>query len=497
MTAPLRVRGYAVEGRLGGGASGDVWRARALSSGALVALKRIPVADEEQRVRARAEAALLGALDHPNLVRLHGLVELDAAVVLVLDLADGGTLAELLAGRDRLTPGEVVTALAPIADALAHLHDAGVLHGDVSPANILFTANGTPMLADVGAARLVGDDAAVAASAYVDPAVAAGFVPGPPSDAFMLAGVALHALTGAPPWPDADPGAALERAAGGRLDDVGLRLADADVPPAMAAPLVRALDVDPQRRGTAAELALDLGHGATPVAVDRTAGRVSGSDAHWDGPRHAAAPRGDPPPTRLVARPRPVIPRPPVRERRRRLPLIAALSALGVLAGAGIAWAVVGTPPPRHQASPPSTSPSSSPSDAEEVGVSDWVAELDRLDAVRGRAYAARRAVLLRRVYLAGPLLAADTAMLNRLVPRGCGLDGVRTRYSALQVSDRAGSAVLIAQARLAPAELRCAGVLRDSAPGAEARLRIVLRSTGTGVRIADEQRLDPPPPRR
>ena len=195
------LRGYVVERPLGRGASGEVWRARAAASGAPVALKRILTADDGERERACAEAALLRTLDHPNLIRLHAVVPTADAVVLVLDLADGGSLADLLDARGRLAPGEVITAVAPVAAALAYLHEAGIVHGDVSPGNVLFTAAGMPLLADVGVARLVGEDDAVRATpAYVDPTVAAGHLPGPPSDVFMLAGVALHALTGTPPW---------------------------------------------------------------------------------------------------------------------------------------------------------------------------------------------------------------------------------------------------------------------------------------------------------
>ncbi|MDT4918074.1 MAG: eukaryotic-like serine/threonine-protein kinase, partial [Pseudonocardiales bacterium] len=449
MSSPLRVRGYTVERRLGSGATGDVWQARAIGSGALVALKQVPVADEDQRARARSEAALLAALDHPNLVRLHTLIEVEAAVVLVLDLADGGSLAELLAARGRLEPGEVITAIAPIAAALEHMHDAGVVHGDVSAANSLYTAGGAPLLADVGVARLTGDeDDAAATPAYIDPAVAAGYVPGAASDVFMLAGVALHALTGAPPWPDPDPVVALAHAEAGVLDDVPQRLAAAAVPPAMAAALSRALDVDPRRRGTAADLALDLAHSAPAVAVDLAAGSAPDATGSWSGPRHAVRLPTDPPPTRLVARPRPVIPRPPHgrrnrRGRIRRAPLVVALAVAGVVAAAGIVVVTNGGGVPRPRAVPASPVPASPlpasplPMRGDGTGVAagraelDWVAELDRLDAVRARAFARRRPALLRNVYLSGALRVADAATLSRLVPAGCELRGARTSYSA------------------------------------------------------------------
>src|SRR6185312_14703382 len=101
----------------------------------------------------RAEAALLAALDHPNLIALRACLPLDTGLVLVLELAEAGTLAALLARRRRLTPPEVVAAISPIAAALAHAHDAGLLHGDVSAANILFSRAGRPKLADLGVAR--------------------------------------------------------------------------------------------------------------------------------------------------------------------------------------------------------------------------------------------------------------------------------------------------------------------------------------------------------
>ena len=76
---------------------------------------------------------------------------------LIMDYAAGGSLGQLVAGRGRLGPGETVTVLTPIAQALAYLHGQGFTHGDVSPGNVLFTAHGKPLLADLGVARMVAD----------------------------------------------------------------------------------------------------------------------------------------------------------------------------------------------------------------------------------------------------------------------------------------------------------------------------------------------------
>ena len=164
-----------------------------------VAVKVLVAGDPERQAR---EAALLGALDHPHLVRLLEVVHQPRRggaprVALVLDLLAGGSLAALLARRGRLRPGEVVTAIAPVAAALAHAHAHGVVHGDLSPGNIVFTAEGRPVLTDLGVARVLGETSAGEVTpAYVDPTVARGGAPGPASDVFGVAAAAFHALTG-------------------------------------------------------------------------------------------------------------------------------------------------------------------------------------------------------------------------------------------------------------------------------------------------------------
>ncbi|MEP7179265.1 MAG: serine/threonine-protein kinase, partial [Pseudonocardiales bacterium] len=269
-----KLPGYVIEDLLGFGGSGDVWRGRVAASGEPVALKRIKVGDPVRLRSVHTEAALLIALDHPHLIRLHEMVPTDDAVVLVIDLAQGGTLAELLEARGVVTPGEAVTALAPIGAALAYAHNAGVVHGDVTPSNILFTEAGMPLLADLGVARLLDDDAAVQSTpAFIDPAVAAGCVPGPQSDVFMLGAVTFRALTGRSIWPGDTAEEVLAAAVAGELDDLIGPFAAAEIPEPVRAVVSRALSIEPAHRGTAAEFALDLRHAATPVGVELHAGR--------------------------------------------------------------------------------------------------------------------------------------------------------------------------------------------------------------------------------
>lgn len=521
----FRVPGYRVEQLLGAGSSGEVWRASVTSTGVPVALKRIWLSERGQRESAIAEAAMLSTLDHPHLMKLHKVHRQDDAVVLALDLAAAGSLADLLARRGRLTVGEVITAIAPIGGALAYAHTAGVVHGDVSAANILFTDIGLPLLADLGVARLLGDWApARTTPSYIDPMVAAGAVPVAASDLFMLAGVALHALTGAPPWQGDDARRLLESAAGEDPDFAG-RLAAANVPPAVSRPIVRALDLDPARRGTTTEFALELRHAAEPVAVELSAGRSRHAAARpidsWPlesvpalgTPAQSSAPV--PPFARLpltdgVRAPAPFAPagRHHARgtRRTRRWPIAVAASvavalAVALAVTAAVRWShdpvaphaaahpvpTLRTPPtttnaPDEPAASPAVDEPSprTPPPARRAGLR---ATLVALDALRARAFATRDPALLRGVYASPALLARDRAMLLSIVPAGCGLRGVRTTFGALAVSP--GLRVRTTTA-LAPSTLVCGGTRSGTAAGRGPRpVTVELVRSGGGYRIA------------
>ncbi|TAL15904.1 MAG: serine/threonine protein kinase, partial [Frankiales bacterium] len=182
--------GFDVQCLLGFGATGEVWRAVELATGETVALKRLREGADADALRR--EAALLAGLDTPYVVRLRAVV----GSVLVLDHAAGGSLAALLARRGALDPGEVVTIAAPLAQALAAAHARGLVHGDLTPANVLFTADGMPLLSDLGLARLAGQRLATVdgTAEYVDPAVAAGGEPDAAADVWALAAVCHHLL---------------------------------------------------------------------------------------------------------------------------------------------------------------------------------------------------------------------------------------------------------------------------------------------------------------
>ncbi len=195
-----QVPGHRVETVLGRGASSTVWQGRD-AMGAAVAIKvphEVGRLDDEQA--ARTEQHVLMAVRHEHLVALRDVVAMpDDRVALVFDLVTGASLRGTVQARGHLRGGEVVTVVTPLCEAVAALHGAGGLHGDISPSNVMVTATGKPLLLDLGAARLAGSplDAPVFGTAgFVAPEVRQGFAPTEASDVFSLGALAWFCLTG-------------------------------------------------------------------------------------------------------------------------------------------------------------------------------------------------------------------------------------------------------------------------------------------------------------
>lgn len=261
--APPVVPGYVLEEVLGHGASSTVWSARSQVTGGRVAVKVTPASLRygQQVVDAAVrERAVLAAVVSEHVVRLHETRRLDnGAVALVLDLADGGSLHDLVSIRGALPPGEVVTIVTSLATTLGELHAAGVIHADLSPGNVLFTAEGKPMLSDYDAARLVGEQhphRVAGTSGFVAPEVERGGLPMEASDVWSLAALAWYALAGGSPPPT----------------DCPLGVAEEVVGPEFARLLARMLAAEPRDRPSASACAVASYRAAEPVPV-RLAGR--------------------------------------------------------------------------------------------------------------------------------------------------------------------------------------------------------------------------------
>lgn len=269
---------------LAAGASAQVWRGERLSTGEAVALKVFP---PDQLAAVRREAALAAAVDHPHLVTVLDVVADEDHVALVTEHAAGGDLADLLAQRGRLTPGQTLTVLIPLAAALATAHERQVVHGDVSAGNIVFDQAGRPLLADLGSARAAMETGRPVQATPCDaaPELARAGAPTPATDLFSLGSVALACLTGRPAWPADDLRDVVIQAAAGQWPD----LPD-DAAPAQLVTAVRSLlEHDPDRRPGAASLVLDLRSAGRPEPLDVSVGRRSGRS-----PRAAAGPVSEP-----------------------------------------------------------------------------------------------------------------------------------------------------------------------------------------------------------
>ncbi len=436
--APV-VPGYRLEQLLGRGGSGEVWRAVPRGGGEPVAVKVLVTGDPERQAR---EAALLGELDHPHLVRLIEVVHQPrrggrARVALVLELLAGGSLAALLARRGRLRPGEVVTAVSPVAAALAAAHGAGIVHGDLSPGNVVFTAEGRPVLTDLGVARVLGEQSSGEVTpAYVDPTVARGGATGPASDVFGVAAAAFHALTGVAPWNAATPADTLAVAATGELPDLDLLAPEA--PPALREVIARGLAADPADRPTAAEFALDLRHACRPEPVRLPGAGVPDAElgATGRGPRteltHQVARRRGPAPAAQQRRRRPQLRIPAGRAPRTVAVLLGAALLLGAAAAIGGVWAGSAADPgasarPAAATTAPPPGPGApAPTPAAET---DWLAVLTELYARRAEAFTRAHPAELAAVYPPGsPLRAADEAAVARLAAAGQRLAGFAPR---------------------------------------------------------------------
>src|SRR5262245_22450327 len=150
-----QVPGLAVEGVLGRGGMGIVYRARQISLNRVVALKVLLLgvhASARELARFRREAEVVAALKHPNIVQVFDTGEAGGWPFFTMEFVDGGSLAERLGGKAQ-PAREAATLVATLAEAVESAHRCGVIHRDLKPANILLTAAGTPKISDFGLAR--------------------------------------------------------------------------------------------------------------------------------------------------------------------------------------------------------------------------------------------------------------------------------------------------------------------------------------------------------
>ncbi|HZT86603.1 MAG TPA: serine/threonine-protein kinase [Stellaceae bacterium] len=257
--------------RLGAGGFGTAERAYDLELGIEVALKRIPFGtlyDVEERRRlldsARLEVAAASRVQHPGIVRIHGVLIDDAGEALVVEeLIEGATLRAVMGNA--LPPARALDLLAKIAFALAALHAADIVHRDVKPENVIMRDPASPVLIDFGVA-VVGAHGRLAMAGtpgYMAPEQRRGARIDGRADLYALGAIAHQMLLGRP-WPESE-NRLFGRRRARRAYQAGLRAAGVDT---ATATLLAALLAPNRRRrpSAAAAVAAQLARGAALAA---------------------------------------------------------------------------------------------------------------------------------------------------------------------------------------------------------------------------------------
>jgi hypothetical protein len=249
---------YLVRRQIGAGGMGAVWLATDQQTGRDIALKRAhPGKDREISAAANA----VRDIHHPHIVELFDVVSAEGESWLVMEYVPSRDLAAIIAADGMLSTDRVARIGRQVAEALDVLHTKGIVHGDVSPGNVLVSHDDDAKLTDFGVSRAIWSDATLtsgtlvpATPAYLAPEVARGGERTPASDIFSLGATLFAAAEGVSPLgQNENPLSAVWRAASGHVSAPS------------AGPLGNSLSsmlaVDPAKRPNAALVAETLGHG--------------------------------------------------------------------------------------------------------------------------------------------------------------------------------------------------------------------------------------------
>lgn len=351
---------YRLLRRAGHGAMSEVHVARDEVLGRDVAIKLVradAIGDAGSVERLEREARAIAGLQHPNVVIVHDALRDGPDAAIVMELVDGGTLADRLRDEAPMPWRQALALATEVARGLDAAHARGLVHRDVKPANVLLGSDGSIKVADFGIAG------AMAASTqtttvrgsipYLAPEQARGDRPDPRTDVYALGCVLHEMLTGEPPF-TGDTGAAIIGQHLHRDPDPPSRLVP-DLPTAVDAVVLRMLATEPDQRhpdmgAVLADFERVLGGGAPAAAP------LAPTAVLPDGPDGTGGAAGSLPPTTRVDRP--VAADAPRRGRRGALAAVGAVMAAVVLL---VAWQALG-PQATEQAGAP-TDPTDAPTD--------------------------------------------------------------------------------------------------------------------------------------
>ncbi len=246
--------------------------------GRRVALKRmISLGDARSISRLRREALVGASVSHPNLVSVYDVVaDEEGDLIIVMEYVRGNTLREALSKQRRLAPDEALRVLAGVAAGLDAIHEHGIVHRDVKPANILLGPEGAVKLADLGIAlvpdrtRITTAGAVLGTFSYMAPEQLEDAPSKPAIDIYALSAVAYEALSGRKAREESNPLALVHAIS--RQPPPDLREAWPEAPRDVAELLIRGMSRDPDARPrSAGELISRLRAALAPEATARVA----------------------------------------------------------------------------------------------------------------------------------------------------------------------------------------------------------------------------------
>jgi eukaryotic-like serine/threonine-protein kinase len=260
---------YRIEKLLGAGGMGEVYLARDLKLGRPVALKVLPlhfVVDGERLSRFQREARALSSLNHPNLVTIYEVGEARGLHFIAMELVEGQTLSSL---RDKLSVKELLAIVIQVAEALGAAHQAGIIHRDIKPDNVMVRPDGYAKVLDFGLVKLTEvapvPDApnhtklgvAMGTLAYMSPEQAAGEPVDHRTDIWSLGVVLYELATGRKPFIGETRQATINAILSTQANSVATT--NPSLPPDLDRILNKALDKDRELRyQTASDFRADL-----------------------------------------------------------------------------------------------------------------------------------------------------------------------------------------------------------------------------------------------
>jgi eukaryotic-like serine/threonine-protein kinase len=259
------VPGYTQLTVLGEGGFGRVVLARHDASRNVVAIKYLHATEERARAQFRHEAAILHRVSSPHVARLYQLVETPAGAAIVMEAVPGVALKEILDQHGPITPEAALVILKGSLLGLAAAHDAGTVHRDYKPGNVLVQPNNQSKLVDFGIAVLSGHSGQGGTPAYMAPEQWRGGPASPATDVYAATCVFFLCVTGFRPFRD--------------TDTEGLRHAHQFAPP----PVEHA--PEPVRALIARGMAKDVAHrppGAAAFVAELEAAAVAGYGRDWE-----------------------------------------------------------------------------------------------------------------------------------------------------------------------------------------------------------------------